>query len=433
MRAARLVACPREAPVVCASRAAPPGLDPVHFLGIFPARQRFLWEQPAAGVAIAAVGAALAFRATPASRLGPAATDWPVAGEEPLLVGGFAFDPTRAPDGIWHGTPAAEWCVPHLALVRRRGETQLVAADTAPRAAAVRVDRALTILTRPAVLTCPASRPMRYRVAAMGTADDWRHAVEDTLADIAVGRLAKLVLARAGVVEADVPFDPLRVVRQLRRAHRGCTVFLVSHGATTFVGATPERLVRVDGDRVETEAVAGSVGRGDEAEADRALARGLLASAKERAEHELVRRDLATRLRPLCETLRAAPAPRVRPTRPVQHLWTPIRGRLRAGTHLLDVTAALHPTAAVCGTPRLAAQRALRTREATPRGWYGGGVGWMDRRGGEIAVAIRTALLRGPRAVLHAGAGIVAGSEWEAELEETRLKMWALLGTLLEV
>ena len=166
---------------------------------------------------------------------------------------------------------------------------------------------------------------------------------------------------------------------------------------------------------------------------DHVLALALRASAKERAEHALVVGDVQARIGPLCDELAAPPEPGVVTTETLQHLHTPIRGRLRAGAGLLDAIALLHPTAAICGAPREAAAAMLASRERLARGWYGGGVGWLDRTGGEVVVAIRTALLRGTHALLHAGAGIVAGSGWEAELEETRLKMRPLLAALLEI
>ena len=123
----------------------------------------------------------------------------------------------------------------------------------------------------------------------------------------------------------------------------------------------------------------------------------------------------------------------VLPLDSVQHLHSRVTARLRPRRGLLDAVAALHPTPAIAGAPRGAALAALRGRELFARGWYGGGVGWLDASGGEVAVVIRTALVRGTRATLFAGAGIVAGSDWRAELEETRLKMRPLLAALLEL
>src|SRR5262249_51489589 len=194
-------------------------------------------------------------------------------------------------------------------------------------------------------------------------------------------------------------------------------------GGGRWGGPTPGRLAGGPGGRLETAGLAGTSPRGATPRADRALARALRASAKERTEHALVVDDVQARLAPLCDELAARPEPIVVTTETLQHLRTPIRGRLRARAGLPDAGALLHPTAAICGAPREAAAAVLASRERLARGWYGGGVGWLDRTGGEVMVAIRTALLRGTHALLHAGAGIVAGSAWEAELEETRLKM----------
>jgi salicylate biosynthesis isochorismate synthase len=144
-------------------------------------------------------------------------------------------------------------------------------------------------------------------------------------------------------------------------------VFAVARAGATFVGASPERLVRLAGGALETVALAGTAARGGTPAADRALARALLASAKERLEHDLVVDDVRTRLAPLCSAVSAPERPGILTTETVQHLRTPVTARLRPGRGLLDVVAALHPTPAICGAPRAAALAALRAREG--RGW----------------------------------------------------------------
>src|SRR5207244_3717166 len=186
------------------------------------------------------------------------------------------------------------------------------------------------------------------------------------------------------------------------------------------------------GTHLETAALAGTAPRGASHAADRALAQSLGSSSKERREHALVMDDVGARLETLCREVTIG-APRILPLDSVQHLHSRVTARLRPRRGLLDAVAALHPTPAIAGAPRGAALAALRGRELFARGWYGGGVGWLDASGGEVAVVIRTALVRGTRATLFAGAGIVAGSDWRAELEETRLKMRPLLAALLEL
>jgi len=416
----------------------PASSDPIRLLRAFPSNRRFLFQQPAAGTAIAGVGATIAVRTRGPRRFAELTAAFAdLTDGEPLpsgvvAVGGFAFDANARDAGPWRGFAALEWNVPELALVRHDGRAHLVATGlpgTTPAALASLLDRARAALDVPE----PGTVPVPSYHALGSEAGAWRRAVEATLGDIAAGRLDKLVLARTCGVRAVAPFDPWRVAARLRQAYPGCTTFAVSNGGATFVGATPERLARVTGSRLETTALAGTSPRGATPRADRALALALRTSAKERAEHALVVDDVQARLAPLCDELAARPEPVVVTTETLQHLRTPIRGRLRAGVGPLDAVALLHPTAAICGAPREAAAAVLASRERLARGWYGGGVGWLDRTGGEVMVAIRTALLRGTHALLHAGAGIVAGSAWEAELEETRLKMRPLLAALLEL
>lgn len=419
---ATLVRAP-AARLVVAVRPLAPDVDPLALHRAVPDVVRFHWERPAERTAIAAVGAVAMAHGEPL----PAGA---------VAVGGFAFDETRAPAGPWRHFPRREWIVPRLAVVRRGDRVHLVAAtlgtrDDEPGLADAAARAAAALATPPPVLLDEGSR--RYGLAALGTPRGWRRAVEATRADIAAGRLAKLVLARAVVLRAGAPLDPLRAVDRLRRAYPGCATFAVGRGPATFVGATPERLARVAGDRLATAALAGTAPRGAVPAEDRAWATALAANPKDRTEHAVVVDDLRARLTPLCRALRIPAHPRTLRTETLQHLMTPIRARLRPGVGVLDVAAALHPTPAVCGAPRDAARAALAARERLDRGWYAGGVGWFDADGGEVDVALRAGLLEGRRAILYAGAGIVAASDWEAELEETRLKLRALLGALLEL
>ena len=428
--AARAASLPR---LVVAVEPASDASDPLALLQACPTGHRFYWEQPSRGVAVAAIGASVTLTASGRdrfARLSAALADCPLPAGA-LAVGGFAFAPEAGEAEPWRGFPSLEWVVPQCALVRRARRSHLVvtAVDGGDRQLGALLARARAALDRPRATGDPATA---YH-AAGSQPSSWRRAVDDTVADIAAGRLAKLVLARAVSVRAAAPFDAVRVAARLRRAYAGCTVFAVGRGESTFVGASPERLARVRGNRLETAAVAGTAPRGSTPRADREIARALLASPKERAEHAFVVDDVRDQLHPLCEALTVPPSPRVLTTETLQHLHTPVRGRLRPGCGLLDAVGALHPTAAVCGVPRAAALAALRGRERLGRGWYAGGVGWLDAVGGEVTVALRCALLRGPHALLHTGAGIVAGSAWDAELEETRVKLRPLLGALLEL
>jgi menaquinone-specific isochorismate synthase len=266
--------------------------------------------------------------------------------------------------------------------------------------------------------------PSRFTVAAPLTRDDWRWAVERALEAIERGELEKVVLAREVLVEADTPFDARDIVRGLVASQPGSFVY-ASGG---FVGASPELLVRRTGDVVESRPVAGTT----VADSDEALL-ALAASVKDTREHRYVVDGIVAALDGRCADLSVAGTPEVAVFGPVAHLATPIRGRLRApAPGALELARLLHPTPAVGGTPRPAALEAIRALEGFDRGRYAGPVGWVDARGdGEWAIALRGAELDGARARLVAGAGIVAGSEPDAEWAETQAKLEPMLRALV--
>ena len=250
--------------------------------------------------------------------------------------------------------------------------------------------------------------------------------------------LSKVVLAHAVEVRAGRPFSPASLLAELGRLHPGCVLVSLrpAPGAAVFLGASPERLARVedDGDgvrRVSSGALAGSAPRGATPEEDEAFGRRLLASVKDLDEHAIVGDMIAEALSPLCLRLERGGAPVLERLRNVQHLFTPVSGVLRPRRGIFDAVAALHPTPAVGGMPRERALAAIRELEREPRGLYAGVVGWADLAGrGDSAVAIRSALVDGDRARVYAGGGIVATSDPDVEVEETRLKMAAVLEAL---
>ncbi|MBL9209471.1 MAG: isochorismate synthase [Opitutaceae bacterium] len=261
---------------------------------------------------------------------------------------------------------------------------------------------------------------------------DYRAAVARALARIAAGDFKKIVLARAQELTADRPLHPLRMLNGLRQRFPDCYAFSFTRGqGPSFIGASPERLVRVSKGRLETEALAGSIRRGASASEDAALAGALLRSEKDLREHREVLDDIVARLAPLGIQPEHAALPQIRRLANVQHLDTPVHAALPEHVSLLDVIGAMHPTPAVGGSPREAAVAAIRELEGFPRGLYAGALGWLNARGGgEFFVGIRSALVEGARARVYAGAGIVAGSTPEKEFSETELKFQAILDAL---
>lgn len=253
--------------------------------------------------------------------------------------------------------------------------------------------------------------------------ESWSRQVGDIRAKIQDGDFEKVVAARHCVVELETGAGSLDVLKRLEERFPGCTRFALWRDDAAFLGATPELLISRRGPAVLSEALAGSTEHGDGAR--------MMASAKEREEHQLVVQAILTALQPFCDSLRSAPEPTVRELPNVLHMQTPIEGHLREPTHILSLVDALHPTPAVGGVPTRQAVEWIVEHEQLARGWYSAPVGWTDAAGdGEFVVALRSGLLRDGKAWVYAGAGIMGDSDPDAEYAETELKMKALLGAL---
>lgn len=358
------------------------------------------------------------------------------SGARPLALGGFAFDPLQHPAHAG-ALPNSELVVPELLLAEREGRVTLTATVNPSQqrlAAAVEgrlaaAERLLESLLRP---MAPGGVPSLARREATPPDRAWMARVQAAREAMARGALRKVVLTRRLSVAAHRPLDPSRILALLAERYPDCMLF--AHGASEsglWLGATPETLVRLHGGAVISDALAGTAERGGDPAADRRIAEGLLASPKLTLEHRLVVEAIVEALRGLCLSVDVPPRPRVMRLRDIQHLWTPVRGRVKPGVSLFGLLARLHPTPAVGGTPLAAALDWLAAAGEARSGWYTGGIGWVDREGdGEFAVVLRCALLRATHAELFAGAGIVADSDPVRELEETEMKFGAMLEAL---
>jgi menaquinone-specific isochorismate synthase len=279
----------------------------------------------------------------------------------------------------------------------------------------------------------PAPGRLRYADGALDPAS-WCAAVAAAVRRIADGELAKVVLARDLLVTADVPLDPRRLLQRLAARFPDCWTFSVDG----LLGATPELLLRRTGHALSSRVLAGTAPRGAGAD-DQRLAAALLGSAKDRSEHDLAVDSLVRALEPYCSELSAPEEPALLTLANVRHLASDVSGtQRRAGragrASLLDLVSAVHPTAAVCGTPPDRAAALIGELEGMDRGRYAGPVGWLDTRGdGEFGLALRCAQLSPDdpaSARLFAGCGIVAGSDPAAELAETQSKFAAFQAAL---
>lgn len=456
------------------------------------ARNRILWMRGEDRVSLVGVGAAWTFTAEGRERFALAENAWrsilkEAIGEEAIgdrdtempeaglhqadapgrgLVAffGFSFAPDRptAPDITsakdpsarrdrsvlpqWDGYPAGLLVIPRVLVSRIGDESRLTLALVVdPRGSPLgldhlnnpheRYEQLLTCLFRERRAGAGASKGSSGSADAeredeFPPAEAWKASVHDTARAVRNGDLRKAVLAR-GLRIRGTRFDSAAALRRLGVGYPGCTVFAVARGDRCFLGATPERLVRVRNGEVTAAAIAGSAPRGRTQEDDRRLGETLLASPKDRVEHAIVVDAVRDALAGVCADVSIDNSPRLLTVRNAHHLYTPVRAALRDRRTVLALTDRLHPTPAVGGMPRGEALAWIDRHEGWDRGWYAGPIGWMDRTGeGEAAVAIRSALLDPTEAFLFAGCGIVAGSDPGQEYEESGLKLEPVLSAL---
>ncbi len=249
----------------------------------------------------------------------------------------------------------------------------------------------------------------------------WESVVSEAVRRIGVGDLEKVVLARDLVASADDDVDVRWPLRRLADDYEMCWTFHVDG----LFGATPEMLVRRERGLVTSRVLAGTIRRTGDDEHDLALAGQLARSSKDLEEHEYAVRSVADSLAPYCSSMNVPEVPFVLHLPNVMHLATDVAGVVHdsAGASVLELAAALHPSAAVGGTPTKVAVEMIAEIEGMDRGRYAGPVGWMDAHGdGEFAIALRSAEIRGNQVRLFAGCGIVADSDPEAELAEAQAK-----------
>ncbi|MBI4310933.1 MAG: isochorismate synthase, partial [Chloroflexi bacterium] len=336
-----------------------------------------------------------------------------VKGTGPLLLGGYRFDPLAAPDRTWDGFPDARLILPGLLFTWAGDQVWLTANCVvgAPPARAfpalgsaagiaTRLEQMLRSLTEGGP---PAQGQPAGTLVDETSAMEWESRVGEALRAIAVGEMSKVVLSRRKTLQGVAPFSVEAAIARLEHANPRCAVFAFESAEACFLGASPESLARLTNGEMSLTCMAGTTARGASPEADDVLARRLLADSKERREHAAVVGQVAEGVRNLCSDLYWDACPKVARLGNVQHLATSFFGRVLEGKDLLDLAAALHPTPAVGGAPKAIAREAIRRLEGD-RGWYGAPVGWVDAMGeGELWVGIRSALVRGDRAVLFAG------------------------------
>lgn len=358
----------------------------------------------------------------------------------PLWFGGFSFDHRRATKSPWTPWPSAELITHSItALHRHKKSYTVLSLVVAPDADVHAIQERYNTLK--AQLEGLKPRPLNAQIHALHFQEresktHWAEQVERAQKAIEAGTFGKIVLARR--VAAPWPETAqgpdalaahvMQALYALRRRYQHCTTFALARPhdgeQSIFFGATPELLAARKDATLHTMALAGTAPRAQNPREDTQRSQELLASSKERQEHAFVVQDITKNLESLGMNLHVASAPDVVTYPNVHHLKTPIRSTEPTAHGLLPIADALHPTPAICGTPTHTTYAWLHAHEGIERGWYAGGVMWLNDGGdGRVNVALRSAIANPTEVCAYAGAGIVEGSDAHQEWDETHAKL----------
>ncbi len=431
------------------------GLTPAQILAHARGQERFFWQAARDQAAYAGFGVAADLRAWGSTRYRSIHTQaaslfnhaviadagQPLAA--PRLFGGFSFRDDFTPDNTWAVFHPAQFILPHYQFVQQKAEGWLtINAVISPEDDRPTMLQALQealqaryelLMKQPGAspkLSSTSSTPMQINYPM--SFETWQAIIKRAIQTMQTGDLNKVVLSRVCEIRFADHVAVDAALHYLNETYPDCHRFLFEpRPYHAFYGATPEILVQVHGRNLTTMGLAGSARRGKTAAEDAALAQALRTSAKDLYEHAVVVDSIQRRLEPLVSELVFSPEPEVLQLGYIQHLHTPMHGRLRGNTGILPIVEILHPTPALGGTPRHLAVQFISEAEPVPRGWYAAPVGWIDHDlDGTFAVAIRSAIAQDRRLWLHAGAGIVASSDPQKEWAETALKFKPMFNAL---
>ncbi|MDM5330618.1 isochorismate synthase [Neobacillus sp. CF12] len=352
----------------------------------------------------------------------------------PVMFGGFSFDPLKAKTTLWSKYADCLFHIPKYMLTMVEGQTFL----TSNIVCTPNDDFSLfekVISERTQLLNSfdqdfnrnPAKLLETKEIAPL----QWKQSVDDVVEDLKNGSLKKVVLARELRLFFNNQVKAENILENLYNQQRDSFIFVFESNGDCFIGATPERLVKKQGNDVFSTCLAGSIRRGKTETEDKMLGETLLNDQKNLIEHGFVVEMIKEALDESCEEIILPDKPQLMKIRDIQHLYTPVIGKCQKDASLLLLVERLHPTPALGGLPKQEAVEKIRQVEELDRGFYAAPLGWVDYRGnGEFSVSIRSGLIQGKEASLFAGCGVVANSDSESEYLETSLKFRPMLRAL---
>lgn len=355
---------------------------------------------------------------------------------QPILFGGFTFDPENEVTGEWAGFPQSYFAVATHQLVLRDDKAyvsiNLITEDAHSEVVFEQLRK-----ERDALIHAAQVKEVKtyHKPEMIGFSEPHKEAylksIDQVTSLIKRDEAKKVVIARSLALQFDEEISSPQILSHVAHEQPESYLFGLEREDMLFYGASPERLVKVEKGHAFSSCVAGSIKRGATAEADEVLGQSLLNDTKNRGEHEYVVEMISKIFERNCSEFKVPNGPKLLKIRDIQHLYTPVEGTLHAEATILQLVKHLHPTPALGGVPRKEAMEVIRKYEPMNRGLYAAPIGWLDADGnGEFAVAIRSAALVKQKAYLYAGGGIVADSEPQSEYEETLVKFRPMLRAL---
>lgn len=354
----------------------------------------------------------------------------------PMIFGGFSFDPYKEKTSLWSKFSDGLFRVPKFLLTKANGKTYLSTNILFTRND--RPELADNVIQERNKLIKAASR-CNVELEDIQIAEKteinplkWKETVNELIKDLQKDKtLKKAVLARELRVKFNKEVSVETVIHHLLKQQKESYVFAFEVNGDCFLGASPERLAKKEGNKVFSSCVAGSIGRGKTEEEDVKLGQTLLSDEKNLIEHQYVVDMIQEAMEKVCKKIHLPEKPTLLKTRDIQHLYTPVTGEMEEGNSFFGLVERLHPTPALGGLPKMEAVKKIRETEELDRGFYGAPLGWMDFAGnGEFIVAIRSGLIQGKEASLFAGCGVVKDSDTESEYIETKIKFRPMLSAL---
>ncbi|MBM7570910.1 isochorismate synthase [Aquibacillus albus] len=409
-------------------------------------RNRFFWTSSTDSFFLVGAGEAFGLQSTSVNRFEGIEMQWKKMldkslifnsfqqpGTGPIALGGFSFDPEKENTELWEKFGGSQFRVPAYLLTVSNGNYYLTinvvvhAEDHAKQLYFELVKNKKSLIKKDKLWPVKSVISKKAEV----NPDQWKELVLKAMKEIKKGKADKIVLAREMIVSFEKDVDLSSILHDLIETQTNSYIFAFENSEDCFIGASPEQLVRVEGNQLFSSCLAGTAPRGFTSIEDRTIGEELLTDVKNRQEHKFVVQMIKESVVECCEEVRVPNHPVLYPLKNLQHLYTPVQARLKNNYSIFDIVQRLHPTPALGGFPQDKSLAFIRENEQLDRGWYGAPIGWLDAyQNGEFAVAIRSALIKGREASLFAGCGVVKDSDPEAEYQETNMKFIPMLSVL---